>query len=72
MFVESQIDFLLEMALDKIAYLPFAYSVDLVSSFSYKNNFIQLNNDFDLIIISIYNKNKIIHLNEIFGQLNAV
>lgn len=28
---ESQIDFLMEMALDKIAYLPFAYSVDLVS-----------------------------------------
>ncbi|KAL4104663.1 hypothetical protein QTP88_019945 [Uroleucon formosanum] len=26
---ESQIDFLMEMALDKIAYLPFAYSVDL-------------------------------------------
>ncbi|XP_050426302.1 angiotensin-converting enzyme-like [Adelges cooleyi] len=26
---EAQIDFLMEMALDKIAYLPFAYSVDL-------------------------------------------
>jgi len=31
-FAEDQIDFLMEMALDKIAYLPFAYSVDLVSN----------------------------------------
>lgn len=30
-FLENQIDYLMEMALDKIAYLPFAYSVDLVS-----------------------------------------
>lgn len=30
--LENQIDFLMEMALDKIAYLPFAYSVDLVST----------------------------------------
>lgn len=32
LFAEDQIDFLMEMALDKIAYLPFAYSVDLVSN----------------------------------------
>lgn len=28
---ETNIDFLMEIALDKIAYLPFAYVVDLVS-----------------------------------------
>lgn len=40
------------MALDKIAYLPFAYSVDLVSSSSYKNTYIPvpLNNNVVLVI----------------------
>lgn len=30
LFLETDVNFLLEMALDKVAYLPFAYIVDQV------------------------------------------